>query len=222
MQILAQVLPFGHARSLLLLPLLLVACGGSANLEGKIDGREFAVKDALFALGGESNLANESLGQQLTIVLTSFDDACKAYKDRLLPKNHSTMRFALNRTNIDPNTPAPSVDKGTYDIYTNLGVASLPAGVDKRIATVNFAPTDERCDSIYTANQINTVIAAAGSITVRTLKLGNQGTLEGDFDLSFGPQQDKVKGKLNAVFCPTLPINLGDFGETTKPIGCKS
>jgi hypothetical protein len=174
-------------RARLLLPVVLLAVGcGPGSFDGKVAGYPLEVRDAAFALIRDGN--GRTVG--LLLGMSDVPNLCELVKANRNPKNATTFAAWLFRNSPDRAPLAPEV--GEYSVTTSL----LPGAGNH--AWASFDKVDSNCTDVIGNDQSN---GRSGLIKVTGLRAEPGGSLSGDFDITFGSQNDKVKGAFNAAYC---------------------
>jgi len=180
--------------------LLSLGCGGPGSFDGKVVGNELNVDDAVFLA------LNDWAGNRAAavLVMADFPDMCGKFKASREPKNATYVVFAVFRTQGSGTDPIfRSPDKGTYTVvdFQAVGGPTAPLG---NFAFAYFKKNDANCRNVIDDER---ALAKSGKIDVEKIEFKNDGSMTGKFDVTFGPQNDKVKGSFDASFCDAL---LGD------------
>lgn len=172
---------------------LIAACGPSNSVSGTVAGTGFTIKEAIVG-----PLRTSSSGSGLTttaaaMVLSDTAGWCDSLKANRMKKNTRSLVILLtNRP--DRNTMlAPAAG----DFTVNQQSSALG-----NLATAQVLELDGSCTSSGTPDAR---LATSGLVKLGQLKLETGGSASGSFDLTFGPQKDKVTGTFAATYCEFPP-----------------
>lgn len=162
----------------------IVACGGSNDIKGSVDGKTFEAKEAIVT----------SIDESVVIAITNISDTCGLAKAKKEPKNASFLTIALS--NSDAGGKLVAVTPGEYKIV-DFG-SNMPAG---RVAFAGIGLSDDKCDEMIDDEKST---ALSGTITLTAIELKDGGSAEGTFELFFGKAKEKVTGSFGASYCDFL------------------
>ncbi len=139
---------------------LAVGCGGPGSFNGKVDGKELAVEDAIFApvKGSDGKVTG------VAVILSDVPDLCAAVKANRDPKGATIAQFAMMRIASD-GSAVLAPDVGDYGITDNP--FSAKGG---NIAFGGFIKSDLNC-----ANEVASDRALARERTVKIETIELQG-----------------------------------------------
>lgn len=174
----------------LLIATTLFGCGGPGSFSGTVAGNGIAVQDAIFAV------AKDGSGKVFAAELFLGDKPgiCATLKANRNPKSSAYLQLTFESLG---STGAVSPDVGDYTVKSGL---QLAAG---NWAYGVYAKTDPNCQNTLTSSAAQT---QSGTVKVASIKPEANGQMIGTFDITFGPQKDKVTGAFSATFCDWDPF----------------
>ena len=168
-------------------PALFLACGAPNSFEGTVDRHTLSVSDAIFV----EQKTPDGVTWEADLWLSDRPKICDLVTGGSSVSNATLLLIRLTPGDGGALT-AP--ERREYGVRSGTPVAQA-----------DFAVTDANC-----MNRLIPALASAesGRVTVAGYKAESGGALTGKFDLTFGPQHDKVRGVFNAPYCGVAPLML--------------
>lgn len=182
-------------RLVLVAVVVVFALGCNPNyVSAPVSGVTLAAKDAAFTV--QKDGSGKVVGAYVR--LSDQPDVCNTAKANRALKSSTQLTLTFIKRNPDGATIAPDV--GDYTAVDNifaLTKSSIASGVFERL--------DSSCNNTLGSNG-NT---ESGTVTVSEFSIQTGGHMSGTFDITFGSQQDKVRGGFSATYCElaSIPLN---------------
>jgi hypothetical protein len=185
---------------LVLLLVVLTACGGPGNFEGTVQGNSLPVKETIFLQGTNvaSQTGSSAGGSGVVILMSDQTHLCDKLKSNELVPN-STEFIILLGVSQGGLTFSDALSTGKYRLFNALTDIIPPLAAGTRIAFPLFTKLDGQCQNGLGLGGA----ASGGSVTLDSFKPVSGGYASGSFDLSFN--SDSGKGSFNALFCDFQP-----------------
>ena len=157
---------------------------------GSVLGDQLEVKDAIY-MRYPLRTGSGEVVETVSVLLSDKPELCRYLQADTVPRNMTVLAFTLQRG------PNHAVNPGTYDVRApDESSGAAPRGR----AYAQFLHLDAHCNPELPASS-TAVVAHDGTLELRGIRQDVRPHVEGGFDLSFGPQKDKVNGVFDASEC---------------------